>query len=145
MTDFPPCHIIIIIIGLEQFFLFKINVFYCWIFFLRGLLWGFILIDFNSAEMNDEYMRLIYCQLNTFGKKDCGYYSYTLTIIIHSAHPLICMCVGGRGLSSAFHLPRGRVSAGGDGGAGSGGPQSCVSGTVSLVPEFSPSPHEQRE
>jgi len=35
----------------------------------------------------------------------------------------------GRGsLPSALHIPRGSVSAGGDGGAGFGGPQGCVSG-----------------
>lgn len=38
--------------------------------------------------------------------------------------------VGGRSLPAALHLPRSRLSAGGDGGAGSGGPQGCLPGAL---------------
>lgn len=40
---------------------------------------------------------------------------------------LICL-PGGGSVSPALHLPRGRVSVSGDGGAGPGGPPSCFPG-----------------
>lgn len=39
------------------------------------------------------------------------------------------LSAGGRGFPAALHFPRSRLSAGGDGGAGSGGPQGRFPGT----------------
>lgn len=43
---------------------------------------------------------------------------------------LLGLFAGGRSLPAALHLPRSCLAAGGDGGAGSGGPQGCLPGAL---------------
>lgn len=58
---------------------------------------------------------------NTSGKQTC-------LCSLHSA--------GGRSFPTALHFPWGRLSVGGDGGAGSGGPQGSVPGTLHQEVQF---------
>lgn len=58
---------------------------------------------------------------------------------------LLALSAGGGSLPAALHLPRSRLSAGGDGGAGSGGPQGRLPGASHFTVAHFPLPWKFKE